>query len=1182
MNTSALRSFAQYARTLLKEGVERRLLYWGFDKKGANTEAVQPVQGGYIFRGKAGNDATVPPKWNKLKAAVEGTGFDEVVERAAYTWFNRLIALKILGKNGYDTAQLDYLTPNTHTPALLERARRGQYNFLTASEKSRLQAVLADYEAEGEAFAILLIGYCHQQPLLQGIFGAIDDFTELLLPDDILTENGFLYYLNTTGVIGDEDYKQVELIGWLYQFYISEKKDEIFAGFKQNRKAEAKDIPAATQIFTPAWIVKYMVQNTLGRTWLDAHPDSELKKDWKYLVEPANTGKQGADSDNPTTNYELQTTNFLDPAVGSGHILVEAFDTLYPMYMAEYYSPEEAAQSILEHNLFGLDLDPRAVGLAQFAVILKAAQYSRHVLGGKTLPHIYAMPERRYFTKEEVALFLGEAHKAYAGQLYKALQVMEEAQNLGSIMVLDLSEEARAAIKERLLYWQNGAALTLEEEIVKRVFPAYVPILLILTDKFSCIAANPPYMGQKNMNGGLKNYVNKHYPLTKSDLFAVFMDVCSNLLQKGGRYSMINMQSWMFLGSYAEFRERLLNVNTVESMLHLGPRTFDEVSGEIVQNTAFVIKMEWSKIGTGIYYRLVEGRNSGEKDFLFRKKSNEFAGIHQSNFSKIPGSPIAYWVTSKMISLFEKNQLIRDIGTARNGMTTGENEKFLRSWFEVNLNNTYLIDDTKDFKISGQKWVPYRKGGPVKKWYGNLELVVDWAGNGKALRNNANSILRNPTFYFLKGITWSLTSSSFFAARATVYRGAFDVNGMTLFLDEGIHGYALAFLNTHISNAILKFINPTMAFQAGDIEALPFILVGKKEKENIETLSIESISLARHDWDSRETSWDFKTNPLIAPNQKNLEQSYHHWLQKASKDFFQLHANEESLNRIFIDIYGLQEELTPDVPLKDITILQEELDYEALAQMQKPYYGQTVPVHASVVMEQLISFFIGCYMGRYRLDKPGLHIAHPAPTEEELQPYIVTDTTGRQHTFEIDDDGIIPLMGGGAFTDDAVARVREALTAIWGGDTLTANLNFLQQQLGKDLEEYLVKDFWKYHTSVYSKKPIYWLFASKKRSFGVLVYMHRMNAYTPARIRSKYLIPHINSLQKKVNDMLVNAAGYSRTELKKLELLRKGLADCEEYDLLLKDIADRQISFDLDDGVTKNYAKFRGVVAEIK
>ncbi|MEO6670429.1 MAG: BREX-1 system adenine-specific DNA-methyltransferase PglX, partial [Ferruginibacter sp.] len=889
----------------------------------------------------------------------------------------------------------------------------------------------------------------------------------------------------------------------------------------------------------------------------------------------------------------LETLNFLDPAVGSGHILVEAFDTYYPMYLAEFYNPEEAVQSILQNNLFGLDLDTRAAQLAQFAIIIKAAKCSRTVLQGKILPHVYAMPQPRFFTKEEVEIFLGDAYISIIDELYEALQIMEQANNLGSIMILKLSDAAHKAIQERDYYWQTTQTQTLEEEIVKETFSTYINILIILTNEFVCIAANPPYMGQKNMNASLKSYVNKNYPLTKSDLFAVFMDVTTNLAKENGRHGIINMQSWMFLSSYEKLREELIKNQTIESMLHLGPRTFEELSGEVVQNTSFILKKTLPNNSCGVYYRLVEYGSNDLKKEAFRNKSNEFADIYQLNFLKITGYPIAYWITEAGLKCFEEHQAIKEIMKAAVGLNTGDNDVFLKLWPEIDFDKIdFKRTSIEDAQLSKSKWFPYNKGGGFKKWYGNLYYVLNWFNDGKevkefaVLRNDGkhwSRYIQNLHYMFKDGITWSDIVSNSFAARYTPKGSLFDVKGSSGFTysEEDLLAVLSVFCSK-LSSYFVKAVNPTITVQVGDLSRIPLPQMILKNYR-IKSFASSCIELTKSDWDSRENSWDFRANPLILSRQKTLELSSIYWIKQISKNFFQLHSHEEELNKILINIYDLSSELSCDVSLNDITVLQDELDFQRLAQLRRPYENQLVPIRVHTIMQQLISYAVGCYMGRYRLDRPGLYIAHPSPTEEELLPYALSKDVNKHFLFQIDDDAIIPLMGSnGNFTDDMLHRTKEFLSIVWGNDTLTANLNFLQQQLGKDLEDYLLKDFWKDHVKTYSKKPIYWLFASKKGAFQVLVYMHRMNAYTPANIRSKYLIPHISWLKSQLIDMGKKAATLSKAELKKLDILRKQAAECEEYDLLLKDLADKQISFDLDDGVTKNYALFEGVVAPIK
>lgn len=1203
MNT---KTFAQLARKILLKGVRDKLRYWGLDAKGQAAEEPQPVPGGYLFRGQPYDDPSVPALWQSLRRAVQHKGLDTVAEEAAYTWFNRMMAIRILAKNGYDPAQLEFVEGAGRLPLLLQRAQRGAHPFLSAAEKARLQKVIADHTRETEAFAILLIGYCHHHTLLQTVFGSIDDYTELLLPDDILAEEGFLHLLNTTDAISDDDYRKVELIGWLYQFYISEKKDEVFAGFKKNKKAEAADIPAATQIFTPNWIVKYMVQNTVGKIWLDLHPDSPLKANMKYLVE----------GDNPEYGKpiisEVVNLKLLDPAAGSGHILVEAFDLLYDMYLAEYYPPEEAVESILRHNLFGLDIDKRAAQLAQFALLLKAAARHRDILKKGLRPHIYAMPEPRPFSRQEALDFLGKDGLAYADKLFDALQLMQQAQNLGSILRFELPETAVAHIARRWKHFREAQDLNFHEKTLLPALSAYLPVLLILCDKYEAVVANPPYMGQGNMNGPLKDYVNKYYPISKSDLMTVFMEVIPKLTLTGARFALINLPSWLFLSSFEKLREKYITDYFFESLLHMGRGIFGIDFGSV----AFSVKKERAENRKGSYFRLHE-RNFQhiyyediEKLFLYSKGNKDYKydfsqyrdeegvteipeqgtpsglkifypGITQANFSKIPGSPIAYWVSENVSALFSGYKRIGDLCEVKHGLSTGKNEEVVRFWTEISFKDIGLaVVSSEDTRRYIYKWFPYNKGGTFRKWYGNQEFVLRYDDFGLRLMESFTGFRHDgKSHYFQSGITWSFIGSGSFACRFTPKGFIFDVSGSSLFTNNV--NKILGYLCSSTSYHFLKVLNPTINFQVGNLKSLP-ISPRVFLTDEIENFTANAVEISRQDWDSRETSWDFQRSPLLN-DQPNLRRAYEAWQAAVTRDFFQLHANEEELNRIFIDIYGLQDELRPEVALKDITILQDELDGKDLEALEPRFRAQgaeavTLPIQRDVVMQQFLSYLVGVCMGRYRLDKPGLHIAHPAPASEEIAPYRYNG-----HPVEIDEDAILPLMGTACeFPDDALQRVKHLLDVVWGPDTRTDNLNFLQECLDQDLEKYLVKQFWKDHCRRYKKKPIYWLFSSPGGAFQVLVYMHRMNPFTAERIRDKYLLPHIKHLRGKVQALDSRAALLSGPEARQLDRLRKDLAECEAYELVLKDVADRQIAFDLDDGVTRNYELFEGVVAEIK
>ena len=1180
MNT---KTFAQQSRKSLMQGVAKKLIYWGFSPKGEVLEEPNTVSGGYTFRGEAYDDANVPHLWASLKRAVSKKGIEVVVEEAAYTWFNRMMAIRILAKNGYDLPQLDYAEGLNNTPIILQKARQSQYGFLNETEKTRLQRIIGDYNKETEAFALLLVGYCHSHNTLNKVFGKLDDYTELLLPDNMLQDQGFLHLLNTTDAISDAEYKEVELIGWLYQFYISERKDEVFASFKKKKKAEAKDIPAATQIFTPNWIVKYMVENTAGKIWLDHKPNSPLKDQMKYLVtnEEVNAVSSSAvENEKKALITNVEQLTLIDPACGSGHILVEGFELLYQIYQEEYYTPEEAVQTIFEKNLYGLDIDDRAAQLATFAVLLKAAKVYPDVWGKNWQLNIYALPEANSFSQQEVADFLGKEGKDHIVALEKALQLMQQAKNLGSVMQLDLSEEAVEFIQQRYQHIKQAEFLDFNLKALLLKLEAYIPVLVTLSRKFTAVVANPPYMGQKNMNAQLKDYVGKTYPLSKSDLFAVFMESTLAMTVREGLMGMINQHSWMFLSSYEKLRGHILTNCGIVNMLHLGPRTFEELSGEVVQSTAFILE-NGKNIDQGKYYRLVDYRNVKDKEENFSQGNNKYPNIPQTNFEKIPGSPIAYWVSEKQVSIFE-SEVVGNSYQITAGIRTSADAQFLRFWQEVSkIKLDKSCKDESDLKNNQNKWFAFNKGGTFRKWFGNLEHVIDFENQANNLRNFAHDCrLRNPKIYFRESITWSRISSGSIGFRLSEQGSlAGDASPIWLIPDTEERLTVLGFLNSKIAKTTLEFINPTLTYQVRDVSLIPFQysknqICSKKVKENIE--------ISKNDWDSRESSWDFAQSPLLNKS-SSIERAYKTWESAVTQDFFQLHSNEEELNRIFIAIYGLQDELTPEVALKDITILQDELNGKDLEALEPKFRAEgaaavSLPIDKAAVMQQFIGYAIGLFMGRYRLDKPGLNIAHPNPTAEELTSYDYNNG----HV-NIDDDAIVPLMGTAAnFKDDALYQIQELLDTIWGVATRIENLNFLQDGLNKDLEKYLVKDFWKYHCKTYKKKPIYWLFNSKKGAFQVLVYMHRMNAFTVEKIRSNYLLEHLKNLNAEITALENNKANLNTQEARKLDQLRKDLLECEEYDMHLKNAADAQITFDLDDGVTENYKLFEDVVAKIK
>jgi hypothetical protein len=1194
MNTNYIKSFAQEARILLREGIKARLIYWGFEENGNNPLNLEETTGGYTFRQSVFTDTAVPAKWKKLKARLTNKqAVEDVIEEAAYTWFNRLMAIKILEKNGYIEKHLEY-DEGVKVPLMVQNAKRGNNELKEDLYKNLLKEYLREDKDE-EAFGLLLTRFCSNNTLLKEVFGRIDDYTEILLPLNLLQNNGFLDLLNSD-LIRDEEYQEVELIGWLYQFYISDKKDEVFKGFKNNKKARAEDIPAATQIFTPKWIVKYMVENTVGKTYLDLEPESPLKQEMKYLV------VNETESTVAPIISDIPDLTLLDPACGSGHILVTGFELLFKIYREAGHNAKQATLSILEHNLYGLDIDDRAMQLARFAVLLKAAKEYPEILQpiGRQqkiqLPHIYAFPEAANFTNEELQTFLGN-DREHLADLKEALQLLNQGKNIGSALIFDLTPEARKTIANCYQNWKTREHnLDFNEQLIWNTLKAFVEVLLVITHQYTAVVANPPYMGQKSMNADLKNYVNKNYPKSKSDLFAVFMEVCLNLTSTKAYMGMINQHSWMFLSSYEKLRNQIIDNFSIKNMLHLGPRTFEELSGEVVQSTAFVLQnINPNELHKGDYFRLVDFRNNDAKEANFLKASSKFSNIPQTNFEKIPGNPISYWVSEKEFSIIDNNVSLGEISEPRAGLQTSDNKRFLRYWSEVAIYKIGFYLERDKALNSNFKWFPHNKGGGKLKWYGNNNIILNFENDGKELKywleNNPSDPttkhwsrnLRNYKFYFQEGITWNAVSSSGTSVRYTPKGFLFDTSGPMLFAEENLN-YILAFLNSCVFSKFIDIFSQTLSTGSGDFSKVPFLL---NKNNKIEHLVEKNILISKKNWDSRETSWDFEQSSLVETEASSLKEAFIQWLNEAKEDFFQLHQNEEDLNRIFIDIYGLQEELTAEVPLKDITILQEELNRKSLEKLEPKFRKNgkdtiKLPIQEDEVMAQFISYLIGVMMGRYRLDKPGLNIAHPNPSEEETATY-----TYNGHKIDIDKDAILPLMGEDcAFPDDVLAQAKKLLHAIWGEDSLTDNLNFLQQSLGSNLHNWLTIKFWKYHTGMYKKKPIYWLFASnpkkpEKSAFRVLVYMHRMDKFTVQQIQRNYLYPHQDYVKSKLLSLKENEANLSREEQKELEKLQSWELELRDYNEVLKDLANQQIEFDLDDGVSVNYEKFEGAVAVI-
>lgn len=935
METNQIKKFAQEARKVLLEGIDNKLGLLGFDKQGYIAEEKMPVKGTdhIVFMGKVITDMTFYDKWMSLRERIIEKGIKEVKEEAAYTWFNRFVAIRIMVKNGFTEPVLEYQSTSLRLPRIVADARRGIYAPMSESDRAYLMELLDNDALITEQFTLLIINYCHRNPILSACFGSMDDYTELLLPVNILAEGGFVDMLNHTEFITEDDYRQSELIGWLYQFYISEKKDEVFASFKNKKKAEADDIPAATQIFTPNWIVKYMVQNTVGRIYLDNNPYAmDIKEQMKYLVEPAEPAPAEA-----VFHYDdIHSLSVADLGCGSGHILNEAFDLLYSIYIEEGYNRRKAIEDIFRFNLLGVDLDTRAKQLAMFALLIKACQKDNSFLDAHCLPKVLDMgvasKVRRLNAEGGVAELLTEffagANKELITETLAALALMEQSDNLGSIMKFELSEATRSAIAMRSREWKE---IGTDNNKIKTLLSAF-DIILALTDKYAALVMNPPYMESGNMNSQLSSYISSEYKEGKNDLFTVFMIVSINRLFTHGILGMINMDTWTYKSSFNDIRRYILSNSKIESLIQLGARTFEELNGEVVQNVCFCLSKN-SNGGAGWYYNVSEVDTCEDKRIAFLNKSCFSKHINQEKFNVLPGKTIST-IDGVYLELFQELKQLSSVGESKQGLATGNNDTFVRFWNEVSINKIGLgCSSTLESVESNKKWFPYNKGGYRRKWYGNQELIVNWENDGEKIKDfrDENGKLRsrpqNIQYYFKPSISWGLISGPYF--RFFPQGFIYDIQGMSYFTNDNINTFdILAWLNSKVFRKIGKIVNPREQYQAGDLIKLP---VTDCKLGNISNICI---NISKQDWDSHETSWDFEENPLLSYINKEIaegetgksykiESLYNLYTTDWEERFMQLHANEEELNRQFIEIYGLQDELTPDVPLDEVTILQQ-------------------------------------------------------------------------------------------------------------------------------------------------------------------------------------------------------------------------------------------------------------------
>lgn len=1173
METAKLKKFAQTARTTLIEQVATKLNFVLGEESLARRENPIAVK--------------------KLEDLIRQQSEQEVVERIAYIWFNRFCALRFMDMNRYNRRLLVSAATGDTQPEVLALAKSGDLDDKVVPEESREQILnLLNGKApsrnpEAEVYRLLLVAYCNQwHESMPFLFQRIDDYTELLMPNDLLSSSSVLTDMREA--MPEEACEDVEVIGWLYQFYISDKKDDVFAGLKKNKKVTPENIPAATQLFTPHWIVRYLVENSLGRLWLLNHPESKLADHMEYYIKPA--------EDNDDTDYlkveSPKDLKICDPACGSGHMLTYAFDLLYAIYEEQGHDAVEIPTLILTHNLYGIEIDERAGELAAFALTMKARARHRRFFSTGIRPNICVL-ESISFDEDELDEYMDFIGRdLFTADLEETLRQFDEVDNFGSLIRPALTDVAE--VLERLHAADVSGQLFLgqtHQKVLKLLKQADY-----LSPQYHVVVANPPYMGSGGMNVKLKKWAEKEYPNSKYDLFAMFIERSINLTTKHGLIAIITMHSWMFNSSYERLRKNIINSNAILSMAHFGSRAFDTISGEKVQTTAFVLVNTSNTEYIGSYLRLVDGKSERDKYTLLKRISNniedELVFENSVNrFNEIPGKPIAYWISDNSINCF-KNKPLSDTAVFRAGLQTGNNDLFLRFWYEVNIGQFEPQCRNREESVQSEAtWFPLNKGGGYRKWYGNKDYSINWKDDGydikkkkekdleagKVTRNNSKCW--NQDFYFKDGLTWSSLSADDFSLRDNGYGSLFDTKGQMLFpVTSSDKHTLLGLLNSKAAYYFLSAMSPTLDFNGGIVSKIPLTKT-KKDSSDIEKM----VCLSRKDWDSYETSWDFTTLTLLEDKYRksSLADTYSelrtHWQQMTNE----MQRLEEENNRIFIDAYGLQDELTPEVPLKEITLT------------CNPYYryggdktgDELEALLLADTMRELISYAVGCMFGRYSLDKPGLILANQGDTIEQYLEQIP------EPSFTPDKNNVIPILDNGWFSDDIVERFRKFIKVAFGEAQYESNMQFIELALGKndkprDIRDYFLKDFYNDHVKRYKKRPIYWLFSSG--SFNALIYMHRYQPDTVSVVLNDYLREFrtkLNAYKDQLSAIKISGS-QSQSEKtkaqKKLDITAKMITEMEEYERdVLYPLATKQVEIDLDDGVKVNYPKFGNALKKV-
>ena len=1159
MNTSNIKKYAPQARNDFIAAMRKQAA-----KYGITADSILPAEqkGDLLLIGDQVFPLSVMKPREKLIKRIQTSSFEQTIDYIAYSWFNRLCAIRYMECKGlldHGRRVLSSADGSAGLPQILEECLDIDLPGLDASRVAELKL---DGNKDEELYRELLLAQCHAlNQVMPLLFEQVSDESELLLPDNLTKTDSLIRDLVSS--IPEADWSDVQIIGWLYQFYISEKKDQVIG-----KVVKSEDIPAATQLFTPNWIVKYLVQNSVGRLWMMAQPESALASEWEYYIQPAEQSdevnaqlKQLIDvrisEDGDTLNPESITV--LDPACGSGHILVEAYDCLKAIYLERGYRSRDIPRLILENNLYGIDIDTRAAQLASFALLMKAREDDRRLFSNPPKLNIIALQDSQPERLEAFSQDLANTGIAQA-DLKELLDLFEHASTFGSLIQIPQAFAKKLPDLESKLNTASESGDIFSQQSAQELLPL-VQQAKLLAKQYDAVIANPPYMGSKYLNPNLKTYLKKNYQGYEKDLFSAFMIRDLQLTKESGQLGFMSPFVWMFISSYENLRAHFIDHATITSLIQLEYSGFD---GATVPICTFTLAKSHVSNFMGSYIRLSDFRGSENQapktlEAIRNPDCGWFFNAKPDDFKKIPGSPIAYWISPKISSLFESEEKFDDVFFIKAGISSGDNAKFILQWYEVD-NSLILKNDKVNFK-----YTPHNKGGEFRKWAGNWESILKYSDSSIALMSNNLGFRHDgKEFYFQEHIGWSKITSSISSFRLYPAGFTFDSAGLGLFIKrKGInYNFALAFLNSKVSSNIISFLNPTLNVTPEIIKKIPY-----KIPENFnEDIIKELFQIPKYDWDSYETSWNFTQNPIIRTQQPNLEQAFNTWQQQNADAVAEMKRLEEENNKLFIDAYGLQDELTPDVPDEQITLTRADREKDS---------------------QRLVSYALGCMMGRYSLDEPGLIYAHTGNQDFDASRY---------KTFPADADGIIPLTEMHWFEDDATHRLREFLTAVWGKDTLDTNMLWLAESLDKKASEtaedtirrYLASKFYKDHMQTYKKRPIYWLFSSGKQgAFQALVYLHRYNESTLARMRTEYVMPLISKMTAMVNSLQSeiensdSAAEIKRKE-KELQNLHKQQAELSSFEEKLRHFADQRISLDLDDGVKVNYGKFGDLLAEVK